>query len=305
MRRRAGDAQDPVRLRTTRVRGCAVRSRAEPQSSPLCSRIRLLAFHARVPDSGGMQVISAAPSTTWGDRIAVARSLLVAILLLAAGVALGWLCLATPLVSAYTPSGWVTATDLVIGVLVWGFAIIVPVSFLLLGVTRLATLLDDLLAGRRRRVTSHLAAAMGPDHLAATGLVLPGGRRVNELVMGPFGIVVFADVPPASISRFVGSRWELKDGRGRWVAIEGPVDRAARDAERVRGWLSTDDRDFVVRVYAVVVTDDPRVTRTPTCAVVSPADLTSWLAGLPFQRGLTPERRERLAALIAQVAGRR
>jgi hypothetical protein len=294
-----------VRPRTALVGFGAVRSGAEPRSSPLRSRIRLLAFHARVPDSGAMHVISAAPSSSWGDRIAVARSLLVAVLLLAAGAALGWLCLATPLVSAYTPSGWITATDLVVGVLVWGFAIVVPVSFLLLGVTRLATLLDDLLTGRRRPVTKHLAAAMGPDHLAATDLVLPGGRRVSELVMGPFGIVVFGEVPPASISRFVGSRWELRDGRGRWVAIEGPVERASRDAERVRGWLSTDDRDFVVRVYAVVVTNDPRVTRTPQCAVVSPTDLTSWLAGLPFQRGLTPERRERLAALIAQVAGRR
>ena len=36
------------------------------------------------------------------------------------------------------------------------------------------------------------------------------------------------------------------------------MDRAARDAERVRGWLGTYDRDFLVRVYAAIVTDDRR-----------------------------------------------
>ncbi len=252
-----------------------------------------------------MQVISASRSAPRADRVAVARSLLVATLLVAAGTSLGWLCLGTPLVSAYTPAGWVSASELAVGVLVWGFAIFVPASFLLLGVAQLAVIVDDLNAGRPRSLTPQLASALGSDHLAATDLVLPGGRRVNELVMGPFGIVVFGEVPPASISRFVGSRWEIKDTKGRWIPIEGPVERVTRDAERVRGWLSDDDRDFVVRVYAAVVTDDPRIQRSPTCAVISPADLTSWLAALPFQRGLTADRRERLAGMIWQVAARR
>ena len=34
---------------------------------------------------------------------------------------------------------------------------------------------------------------------------------------------------------------------GRWVPIENPLDRATRDAERVRRWLATDDRDFVIK----------------------------------------------------------
>jgi hypothetical protein len=249
-----------------------------------------------------MQVISATPSMSRADRVARARSVLVAALLLAAGGALAWLCLGTPLVSTFTPAGWVSTSDAVIGVLVWGFAIVVPISFLLLGVVRIATILDDWLGGRRRPLAPHFASALGPDHIAATDLMIPGGRHISELVLGPFGIVVFGEVPPPSVSRFVGSRWEVRDSKGRWIPIEGPVDRAARSAERVRGWLSIDDRDFVVRVYAAVVTDDPRVQRSPTCAVVSPSDLTSWVAGLPFQRGLTPERRERLAAMIREVA---
>ena len=249
-----------------------------------------------------MQVISARPPASLADRVAIARGALVAVLLLAAGASLGAVCLGTPLVSTYTPSGWVSPTDAILGVLVWGFAIVVPVSFLLLGVTRAAILLDDLAGNRRPALTPHLASALDADHVAATDLLLPGGRRINELVLGPFGIVVFGSVPPPSVSRSVGSHWEVKGRKGRWIAIEAPVDRAARDAERVRGWLSVDDRDFVVRVYAAVVTDDPRVQRSPTCAVVSPTDLASWIAGLPFQRGLTPERRERLAQLVREVA---
>jgi hypothetical protein len=252
-----------------------------------------------------MQVISAPPSASWAVRISVARSVLVAVLMLAAGTALAWLCLATPLVSAFTPAGWVSLPDLIVGVLVWVFSIVVPITFLVLGAARLAGILDGWMGGRRPAVTPQLAAALGADHLAATDVVLPGGRRVNELVLGPFGIVVFAEVPPPSISRFVGSRWEVKDGNGRWFAIEGPVERAARDADRVRGWLSADDRDFVVRVYAAVVTDDPRVQRSPACAVVAPSDLAPWIAGLPFQRGLTADRTERIASLVQEVARRR
>ena len=153
--------------------------------------------------------------------------------------------------------------------------------------------------------TPTLARALGPDHLAATDLRLPGGRRIHELVLGPFGILVLGDVPPAAVSRHVGSRWEIRGARGRWVPIEAPLDRASRDAERVRGWLATHDRDFLVRVYAAVVTDDPRVDRTPTCAVVKPGDLAGWLEALPVQRGLNAERRESLVALIKSVAASR
>ena len=170
----------------------------------------------------------------------------------------------------------------------WGFAILVPAGFLVFGFARMAHTLDAATSLRPTTVTPTLARALGPDHLAATDLRLPGGRRIHELVLGPFGILVLGDVPPAAVSRHVGSRWEIRGARGRWVPIEAPLDRASRDAERVRGWLATHDRDFLVRVYAAVVTDDPRVDRTPTCAVVKPGDLAGWLEALPVQRGLKP-----------------
>lgn len=249
-----------------------------------------------------MQVIAVSSSGSLADRIAIARSFLVAILLLIAGLALAWLCLATPLVSSFIPYGRPSPIQIASGILVWGFAIVLPGAFLIMGLARLASLIDSLAAARPRRVTPHLAGALGADHMAATDLLLPGGRRVHEMVLGPFGIVVLGDVPPRSATRHVGARWEIRDDRGRWIPIENPVQRTSRDAERVRGWLAADDRDFLVRVYAAIVSDDPTVERSASCAVVPSADLASWLEALPAQRGLTPQRREHLTEMVRSLA---
>jgi hypothetical protein len=249
-----------------------------------------------------MQVIVASAPSTRADRIAVVRSATTAVLLLLAGALLGYLCLATPLIGSFIPTGRPTTMELATGFVAWGFAILVPAGFIIIGFARIVGTVEAWAALRPRTVTTRLAKALGPDHLAATDLVLPGGRRIHELVLGPFGIVVLGDVPPPQMSRHVGSRWEVRGSRGRWIPIEAPLDRASRDAERVRGWLTTDDRDFLVRVYAAIVTADRRVERTPTCAVVAPEDLAGWLEALPGQRGLTAERRERLVELIRSVS---
>ena len=80
------------------------------------------------------------------------------------------------------------------------------------------------------------------------------------------------------------------------------MQRASRDAERVRSWLASNDRDFLVRVYAAVVSDDPTMERSPDCAVVPTAELASWLEALPVQRGLTSARREHLVELVRALA---
>jgi hypothetical protein len=249
-----------------------------------------------------MQVIAADVPNARRGRIAVARSALTAVLLLVSGAMLAWLCLGTSLVNQFIPDGRPSTMQMAIGVGVWGFAILVPAAFVLFGFARVASTIEAASALRPTAVTPRLAKALGPDHLAATDLLLPGGRRIHELVLGPFGIVVLGDVPPSSMARHVGSRWEVRDSRGHWIPVEAPVDRAARDAERVKGWLSTHDRDFVVRVYAAIISDDPRIDRTPTCAVIRPADVAGWLEALPSQRGLTAERRERLVELVRSVA---
>lgn len=249
-----------------------------------------------------MQVIAAGPPASPADRVAVVRSAASAVLMIVVGVMLGWACVATPIISAFMPDGRPSALQAAAGIFAWGFAIVVPAGFLILGLARILGVLEAAASLGPRAMTPRLASELGADHLAATDLVLPGGRRIHELVLGPFGIVVLGDMPPAAVSRHVGARWEGRGPRGRWIPIEGPVERAARDTERVRGWLASDDRDFLVRVYAAVVTDRPGVERTAGCAVVRAADLAGWLEALPAQRGLTPDRRERLVDLIRSVA---
>lgn len=252
-----------------------------------------------------MQVIATAPRISVVQRLAVARSVAVALLLMAAATGIAWLFVGTPIVGAIIPQGRPTDTQLIIGVVVWAALLVVPAGLLLLGVARLVEAIEVLGALRPRRLSRTVQDALeslGPDTLAATDLRLPDGRRIRELVLGSFGIVVVGGVPARSVSRSVGSRWEMRDRRGRWVAVEAPVDRAARDAERVRAWLAADDRDYVVKVHPVVVTDDTRVSRSAGCAVVSPSDLAAWLAVLPPQRGLTATRRERIERLVRDVA---
>lgn len=252
-----------------------------------------------------MQVIAAAVPRTRVRRIGVARSALATVLMIAVGAMLAWISVGTPLISALMPSGRPSAAQMAVGVIGWGFAIVVPAGFLILGVASFVGMVERLASARPTRVTRHLARALGPDHIAATDVLLPGGERIHELVLGPFGIVVLASAPPAGVSRNAGARWEIRGEGGRWIPIEGPADRAARNAERVRGWLGSQDRDFIVKTYAVVVTDDPRVERTAACLVVPPGKLASWLEALPAQRGLTEERRERLVEMIRAVVTHR
>lgn len=251
-----------------------------------------------------MQVLAAPTSSRW-ELVAIARSGLTAILLVAVGGLLAWAFLSTSIVWSLVPANRPTGAQVIIGIAGLAFAILLPAAFVVLGIVKAAATIGSLRARRPRRVLPHLAHALGPDHLAAEDLVLPDGRLIHELILGPFGIVVLGAVPPASVSRHVGRRWEVRDDRGRWLPIEAPVERAARDAERVRRWLGSLGDDFVVKVHALIVTDDARVERTPACAVVAPHQLAAWLEGLPPQRGLTSGRRDRVAAWVREAAGRR
>lgn len=248
-----------------------------------------------------MQVIAAAAPASRAGRVPVLRAAVSAILMILVGGLLAWIFVATPMISSFTPTGRATAVQMAAGILAWGFAIVVPAGFLILGIARFFTVVEHA-AARPRTLAPRLANELGDDHVAVTDLVLPGGRRVRELILGPFGVVVLGDVPPPGVSRIVGGRWELRGAQGRWIPIEPPLDGTARDAERIRGWLTSDDRDFLVKVHAVVVTDDLRVERTAGCAVVRPDALAAWLAALPAQRGLTPDRRERLVELLRAEA---
>jgi len=201
----------------------------------------------------------------------------------------------------FEPSGRASTVQLLIGALAWTFALTAPPAFGLVGITRLSTAIDRARA-RRPRVTPavRLARAIGDDHVVATSLRVPdGGRAIPELVVGPFGAAVVEELPPAQAVMSRGIRsWEVKTGDGRVVTIDSPLERASRDAERVRGWLAGDETDHVIKVFAVVVGRDPRVERTATCAVVEPDQVAAWLTSLPPQATLDAGRRERLVRTI-------
>src|SRR5690242_13731524 len=119
-----------------------------------------------------MQVIVADAPRSRSDRLAVMRSAAVAVLLLLAGGLLAWLCLGTPLINSFIPEGRPSTFQTVLGVMAWGFAILVPAGFVLFGVARIAATIDAAGALRSTAVTPTLARALGPEHLAATDLQL-------------------------------------------------------------------------------------------------------------------------------------
>ena len=223
----------------------------------------------------------------------------VGIVLLTGGVFLAWLALTTPVVGSLTPStvrpGLV---QLALGGAVWGLALVAPPSFAIVGALRLGRVVRALMARPKPRAITRQAEMLGDDYLVAQDVRLPDGRLIRDLVIGPFGLAVLSELPPPSVTRHQGLAWEIRSRNGRWVPYENPVERTARDGERVRRWFGSQERDFLVKVYSAAVTTDPTVARTPTCAVIEPRQVASWVASLPPSRALTEERR---LDLIEQV----
>ncbi len=246
-----------------------------------------------------MQVIASArrvrPARVVGP---VAVGVVVGLTLLLGGLLIAYVAFATPLLgvfSAVRPS----AGQVAFGALAWTLALVAPTLFGIVGLFRLFTVAEELMALRRRPAkASRFADILDDDYVVANRLSLPDGRLIPELVIGPFGAAVIGDLPPAGAGRNRGGRWEVRMTNGRWAPIENPLDRATRDAERVRRWFGQHERDHLVRVYSAVVTADPAVHRTPDCATIAPDQLAAWLSGLPPQRGLTPTRRANLVELI-------
>ena len=177
----------------------------------------------------------------------------------------------------------------------WGFAILVPAGFLLFGFARMAA--HDRrgdLAPADDRDPDAWPGRSGPTTSPPPTSCCPAAAGSTSSCSARSGSSSWATSRPPAVSRHVGSRWEIRGDRGRWVPIEAPLDRASRDAERVRGWLATHDRDFLVRVYAAIVTDDPARRAHADVRRRAAGRPRGWLEALPLQRGLNAERRERL-----------
>ena len=157
--------------------------------------------------------------------------------------------------------------------------------------------------GRVPRRSVVLRALRGvSDVVVAPVIALPDGRTVSDLVVGPFGAAVIRELPPTASTRVREGRWEFRTRRG-WIPLENPLDRAARDAERVRRWLGHDDADFVVKVYAAVVGPEPTIRRTSECAVLTPDQVVPWINALAPQRSLTESRRQQVVDTVRSADG--
>lgn len=236
------------------------------------------------------------------SRLAVMSAILLGVLCMATSAAVLWLVFGVGFLELFNPTtARPSAGQLVMGGLAWTLGLTAPAAFGIAGVAKLATAHERWRA-RQPRITPavRLARAIGDDHIVATSLRVPdGGRSIPELVIGPFGAAVIEELPPAGavLSRGVRS-WEVRVGNGHIRTIDNPLERAARDAERARAWLSDDDADYVLKVYSAVVGRDPNVARTGACAVIAPDQVAEWLTSLPPQRTLDAGRRERVVRLI-------
>ena len=232
-------------------------------------------------------------------RLRLAVGLVAGTVLIAGGLGLGYLMLGTPFLSAFTPTGRPDPGQAALGALAWAVALIAPAAVLVVGAARMATVVDTFLSSRPRRTpASRLAEELGADHVVAARVRLPDGRVIPELVIGPFGAAVVEELPPPRVTRRRGTSWEVRGPRGQWLPFENPLDRATRDAERVRRWAAHEDHDFVLKVYPAVVSSDPTVERTASCAVIAANQIPAWLRSLPGQRSLTETRRARLVELL-------
>jgi hypothetical protein len=227
---------------------------------------------------------------------------LVGTLLVVGGISLAYLAFATPFLARLVPSGRLDATQTVVGIAIWSAALVAPAGFVLVGTSRLARILGAARRRMPRRSPYHTAIGALPEGvILARGLTLPDGRGISDLLVGPFGAAIIRELPPQAITRVRNGNWELRTARS-WVPLENPLDRATRDAERVRRWLAHDDTDFVVKTYAAVVAAGHTVARTTTCAVLTPDEVAPWIAALPAQRSQTTGRRERILDIVRRAA---
>ena len=228
-------------------------------------------------------------------------STIIGTLLVVMGIVLGWLAFATPVLHSVLPEGRLNPGQMATGMAIWAVALVAPAGFVLYGTSRLVRILAEVRGRVPRRSAATRALKGVPDVVVASGIMLPDGRTVSDLVIGPFGAAVIRELPPAKVTRVREGRWELRTRRG-WIGLENPLDRAARDSVRVRRWLGNGDADFVVKVYAAVVGSDATIRRTTECAVLAPDQIVAWINALPPQRSLTENRRQQVVETVRAAA---
>lgn len=220
--------------------------------------------------------------------------------LVVTGLSLAFLTVDTPLASRLVTGSWAGSGRLPFAALVWFLGLVAGGSLLVAGTDRLAVMVATIRASAAKGPPLARALEALPDDVAVVHRVTPhDGRPVATVLVGPFGVAVVGEMAPADRLRRVEGSWETRTRDG-WIPTEHPLDHVARDAERVRHWLTHGELDFVVRVYAALVTPDTTIPRSPLCAVISAEQVSAWAEGLPRQRTINDGRRN---VLLARVRG--
>lgn len=218
--------------------------------------------------------------------------------LVAVGLGLAFLVIETPLVARLVPSPLTGSDQVTSAMLVWALSLAAGTALLVAGTNWLAVTVASV-RGRAagRSVVMRVTGRLPEDIVVAAAVVQNDGRPIPELVIGPFGVAIVHELEGPKRLRQVDGGWEARTREG-WIPTEPPLDAVARDAERVRFWLTHGDLDFVVRVYAALVASDTTIRRSATCAVISVDQIPDWLASLPRQRSFSAGRRNHLLARI-------
>ncbi|HEV8516644.1 MAG TPA: nuclease-related domain-containing protein [Candidatus Limnocylindrales bacterium] len=248
-----------------------------------------------------MQVIRARRTgASTATYLALVGMLILGTGVLGVGLALAYVALTTPLVADLSNAGAGRLGRPLGGALVWALALLIPGTLVIIGLARVLGALERsmVIRGIRPRPASAVATHLSDDYTVVQGVTLPDQRVLPEVVVGPHGILLVEELPPARATRRHGPYWEVRLVSGRWRPIENPVDRAGRDAERLRNWIANEDGQFAPRTYAAVVTDGHSVERTSAVAVLTGEQLPAFLDSMPPARQMDAERRGRIVELL-------
>ncbi len=192
-------------------------------------------------------------------------------------------------------------TQQLFGTATWGLAFLIPGLFIVLGLARIVRAVEARPRPRRDRPATSQRGQISDEFMVAQVVRLPDGRTIPEIVLGPHGLTVVEEMPPRHASRQASHHWEVRDRAGRWTAVEHPLDRAARDVERLRRWLGNYMEDYTPRFTAVCISDDDRIPRSSEVAVIRRGQLAEFLGAQPPLRQMTTDRRERIAGLLRDL----
>ena len=250
-----------------------------------------------------VKVIAAASPRPRARTPSLGRAVVGGSLLVAFGLGVVAVLIASGVMESVSRVGDSRVTQQLFGTATWGLAFLIPGLFIVLGLARIVRAVEARPRPPRDRPATSQRSHISDEFLVAQAVRLPDGRIIPEVVVGPHGLTVVEEAPPPHASREASHHWEVRDRTGRWTAVEHPLDRAARDVERLRRWLSNSMEDYTPRFTAVCISDDDRLRRTSEVAVIRRDQLAEFLHAQPALRQMTADRRDRIAGLLRDVVG--